>query len=138
MTEATLVDTSVLLDIAVRDRHWADWSKRQMLIASAHGLLAINDVVYAEASVRFESVEATEAFLGVVEVDVDAIPPAALFLAGKAHLRYRQAGGTRRGVLSDFFIGAHAAVRGWPVLTRDPARFRTYFPDVPLITPAEA
>lgn len=79
----------------------------------------------------------TEAFLDGAKARVDPIPRAALFLAGKAHRRYRQGGGTRRGVLSDFFIGAHAAVRGVPLLTRDPARFRTYFPDVPLIAPAE-
>ena len=82
--------------------------------------------------------EATEAFLHTVEVDLDPIPRSALFLAGKAHRRYRDAGGVRRGVLSDFFVGAHAAVLGVPLLTRDPTRFRSYFPDVSLITPSDA
>lgn len=138
MTDATLVDTSVLLDIATDDPDWFDWSDQQLGVRSSLGALLINDVVYAEASVRFPTVEATETFLNTVEVELDPVPKTALFLAGKAHRQYRQAGGTRRGVLSDFFIGAHASVRGMPVLTRDPARFRTYFPDVLLITPVSA
>jgi hypothetical protein len=131
----TLVDTNVLLDLVTNDPQWADWSIRQLDAASLRGELIINDVVYAELSVRFASIEAVEAVLNDAGLSVAAIPRAALFLAGKAFQRYRAAGGQRTGVLPDFFIGAHVAVTGLNLLTRDPQRYRSYFPRVGLIAP---
>ncbi len=131
----TLVDTNVLLDLVTNDRQWADWSIRQLDAASLRGELVINDVIYAELSVRFAAIETLEDALDEARVSVAAIPRAALFLAGKAFQRYRAAGGTRTGVLPDFFIGAHASVLGLVLLTRDAQRYRSYFPAIDLVTP---
>jgi hypothetical protein len=131
----TLVDTNVLLDLVTNDAQWADWSIRQLDAAALKGPLLINDVVYAELSVRFTAIETLEDALDEVAISVAAIPRAALFLAGKVFHRYRAGGGTRTGVLPDFFIGAHAAVAGLPLLTRDAGRYRSYFPAVDLVTP---
>jgi predicted nucleic acid-binding protein len=114
---------------------WADWSIRQLDAAALQGPLAINGVVYAELSVRFERIEDLDAVLEEAGIALREIPRAALFLAGKVFQRYRAAGGTRPGVLPDFFIGAHAVVAGMPLLTRDVQRYRTYFPALSLITP---
>lgn len=134
-TDVTLVDTNVLLDLVTDDPVWADWSIRQLDAAAVRGRLLINTVVYAELSVRFERVENLEEVLDEAGITVEDIPRAALFLAGKVFQSYRAAGGSRTGVLPDFFIGAHAAVLGLPLLTRDVQRYRTYFPSVTLITP---
>ena len=131
----TLIDTNVLLDLVTDDPVWADWSIRQMDAAAVKGPLAINGVVYAELSVGFERIEDLDAVLEEAGIAMVEIPRAALFLAGKAFQRYRAAGGSRSGVLPDFFIGAHAAVTGLPLLTRDVQRYRTYFPSLGLITP---
>lgn len=130
-----LVDTNILLDLLTDDPVWADWSIRQLDVASVKGDLAINDVVYAEMSVRFERIEDIDEILDEVGIVLEPMPRPALFLAGKVFQRYRAAGGTRNGVLPDFFIGAHAAVAGLPLLTRDVQRYRTYFPSVSLISP---
>ena len=131
----TLIDTSVLLDLVTNDPVWADWSVSQLDAASLRGPLAIDDVVYAELSVRFNTIEALEAMLDDADVAMEAIPRPALFLAAKVFQRYRAGGGQRTGVLPDFFIGAHAAVTGFSLLTRDARRFRAYFPTIELITP---
>ncbi len=131
----TLVDTNVLLDVVTADQVWADWSLAALDAADTAGPVWINDVGYAELSVRFSAIETLDALLDEARIDLAPIPRAALFLAGKAFLRYRAAGGARTGVLPDFFIGAHAAVEGWPLLTHDAARYRTYFPSVRLIAP---
>lgn len=131
----TLVDTNVLLDLVTNDRQWADWSIRQLDAASLRGELVINDVIYAELSVRFAAIETLEDALDEARVSVAAIPRAALFLAGKAFQRYRAADGTRTGVLPDFFIGAYASVLGLVLLTRDAQRYRSYFPAIDLVTP---
>jgi predicted nucleic acid-binding protein len=131
----TLVDTNVLLDLVTDDPQWADWSIRQLDVASVRGALVINDVIYAELSVRFAAIETLEDTLDEARISVAAIPRAALFLAGKAFQRYRAAGGTRTGVLPDFFIGAHASVVGLPLLTRDAQRYRSHFPAIDLMTP---
>jgi predicted nucleic acid-binding protein len=130
-----LVDTSVLIDVLQNDPDWADWSQAALEAAFCHDQLSINDVIYAELSTRFASVEALDVAIGTIGLQHTPIPRAALFLAGKAFQRYRAKGGTKTGVLSDFFIGAHAAVEGSSLLTRDAARARTYFPKVALITP---
>jgi hypothetical protein len=131
----TLVDTNVLLDLVTDDPTWADWSIRQLDAASLRGELAINDVVYAELSVRFATIEAVETVLHDAGLAMTAMPRAALFLAGKAFQRYGAAGGQRNGVLPDFFIEAYAAVTGMDLLTRDPQRYRRYFPTVSLLAP---
>ena len=131
----TLIDSNVLLDLMTDDKRWADWSQAQLEQASSAGPLFINNVIYAEISTRRSTVEALDAMLRELDIDLVAIPRTALFLAGKAYLRYRANGGIRTGVSSDFFIGAHAAVERLPLLTRDARRYRTYFPTVELITP---
>ncbi|MET0438344.1 MAG: type II toxin-antitoxin system VapC family toxin [Devosia sp.] len=131
----TLVDTNVLLDLVTADPQWADWSIASLETASLRGPLFINYVVYAELSVRYERVELLDEFIGMAGLEMVGLPRPALFLAGKVFAQYRKAGGTRSGVLPDFFIGAHAAVARLPLLTRDEGRYRAYFPTVELISP---
>ncbi|HWV20611.1 MAG TPA: type II toxin-antitoxin system VapC family toxin [Devosia sp.] len=131
----TLVDTNVLLDLVTADPQWADWSIAALEAASLRGALFINDVVYAELGIRYERIELIEEFVAKARLEMVGLPRPALFLAGKVFAQYRKAGGTRSGVLPDFFIGAHAAVSRLPLLTRDAGRYRTYFPTVELITP---
>ena len=131
----TLVDSSVLLDVLTDGQVWADWSQAQLEQAAAAGPLVINDVIYAEISARYPPVDVVDSVIRDAGVDVVPIPRSALFLAGKAYLRYRAAGGVRTGVLSDFFIGAHAQAERLPLLTRDVRRYRSYFPNVELIAP---
>ena len=131
----TLVDTNVLLDLLTNDPLWADWSVHQLDVAALKGPLLINDVVYAELSVRFAAIEALDAVIDEASITLASMPRAALFLAGKVFQRYRAAGGQRTGVLPDFFIGAQAVVAGLPLLTRDAGRYRTYFPTLNLVTP---
>lgn len=130
-----LVDTNVLLDLATDDPDWADWSIRSLEAASLRGPILINDVVYAELSVRYGRIEDLDQFLDTAGIQIEPTPRSALFLAGKVFARYRKSGGLRTGVLPDFFIGAHAAVTDRALLTRDTGRYRTYFPSVVLITP---
>jgi predicted nucleic acid-binding protein len=131
----TLIDTNVLLDLLTSDPKWADWSIGQLDAAALRGPLAINDIVYAELSVRFATIEALDAVVAEMGIVIAAMPRAALFLAGKVFQRYRAGGGTRSGVLPDFFIGAHAAVLGCSLLSRDAGRYRAWFPGVGLVTP---
>jgi predicted nucleic acid-binding protein len=131
----TLVDSNVLLDLVTDGETWADWSQAQLELAAMRGPLVINDVIYAEISTRYATPDAVDAALDDLNIGVTALPRAALFLAGKAYLRYRAAGGVRTGVLADFFIGAHAAAERLPLLTRDTRRYRSYFPTVALIAP---
>ncbi len=131
----TLVDTNVLLDLVTDDERWADWSIAQLEAGSLRGPLLINDVVYSELSVRYERIEELEDFIEAAGLELVQMPRPALFLAGKVFARYRRSGGARTGVLPDFFIGAHAAVSGLPLLTRDIGRYRSYFSGLTLITP---
>ena len=131
----TLVDANVLLDIFTRDPKWLGWSLARLEDASLQGPVLINDVIYAETSARYRDLGDFERALMNVGVTIAPMPREALFLAGKAFLQYRAAGGGRTGVLSDFFIGAHAATLAIPVLTRDVRRYRSYFPTVQLIAP---
>jgi predicted nucleic acid-binding protein len=131
----TLVDTNVLLDLVTDDPDWADWSIAQLETASLKGPLAINDVVYAELSVRYDRVELLDAFIVEAGLTLATMPRAAVFLAGKAFTQYRRSGGSRTGMLPDFFIGAHAAIDELPLLTRDVGRYRKYFPTLKLIAP---
>jgi predicted nucleic acid-binding protein len=131
----TLVDANVLLDLVTDAPQWAEWSIAQLEAASLRGPLLINDVVYAEISVRYGRIEDLDAFLDKAGLEIAPMPRAALFLAGKVFIQYRNSGGSRTGVLPDLFIGAHAAVIELPLLTRDVGRYKTYFPSVTLITP---
>ncbi|MGD9968569.1 MAG: type II toxin-antitoxin system VapC family toxin [Hyphomonadaceae bacterium] len=132
---STLVDTNVLLDVATNDHLWADWSLRQLDAAAIRGPLVINDIIYAELSVRYARIEDVDSFMGIAALTQETIPRSALFLAGKVFQAYRASGGVRTGVLPDFFIGAHAAVGGLTLLTRDVQRYRSYFPKLRLIAP---
>ncbi len=131
----TLVDTNVLLDVLTDNPDWASCSIRQLDAVALQGPVIINDVVYAELSVRFHRIEDLDAILDDAGITLAPMPRQALFLAGKVFQRYRAAGGNRTGVLPDFFIGAHAAIAGLPLLTRDIRRYRTYFPSLELIAP---
>ncbi|CAH2603729.1 Type II toxin-antitoxin system VapC family toxin [Rhodovastum atsumiense] len=135
MADGTLIDTNVLLDLVTDDPTWVEWALQQLDAAALRGKLLINDIIYAELSVRFGRIEDLEALVEQAGLIVTPMPRPALFLAAKVFQRYRATGDTRTGVLPDFFIGAHAAVTGLPLLTRDVQRFRTYYPSVTLITP---
>ena len=130
-----LVDTNVLIDVLQDDPQWADWSLAQLRAQSQLHALAINPVIYAEMSLSFSTLEGLDAVVGELGLELHELPRPALFLAGKAFVRYRRLGGNKQQVLPDFFIGAHAAVQGWPLLTRDAARFRTYFPRLRVLAP---
>jgi hypothetical protein len=130
-----LVDTNVVLDVWQDSASWYDWSASQLRSQSLVHELAINPVIYAELSLGFESIDKLDREVDALELSLHEPPRAALFLAGQAFRKYRRAGGTRTGVLADFFIGAHAAVLGCGILTRDAARYRAYFPRVELVTP---
>jgi hypothetical protein len=131
----TLVDTNILLDVLSDDPNWRAWSVNRLEEQSGQGPLFINEVVYAELSSRFSTEDLLDRKVSKLNVTLQRMPKHALFLAGHAYERYRRNGGTRSGVLPDFFIGAHAQVARWPLLTRDVRRYWTYFPDVELITP---
>ncbi len=130
-----LVDSNILIDIVADDARWFDWSIAQVKLAARNGPLLINDIIYAEGSVRYQRIADYESFLERVGISRVPMPAEALFLAGKVFADYRRVRGTKTGVLPDFFIGAHAVIGGLPLLTRDVRRYRTYFPNIALITP---
>ncbi len=129
-----LVDANVLLDILTADAQWSEWSADKLERALGQGL-GINPVIYAEISVCFQSETELAAALDLPDLTQLALPYEAAFRAGRAFVEYRRQGGNRRSPLPDFFIGAHAEVEGMTLLTRDAARYRTYFPKVKLIAP---
>lgn len=130
-----LVDSNVLLDVLIPDPAWGAWSAEALARAAEDAHLAINPVVYAEVSVGFREVEVLEEALPA-EIRRESIPWDAAFLAGKAFVKYRRSGGPRTSPLPDFFIGAHAAVRDYTLLTRDPRRYRMYFPSLRVVGPS--
>nr|WP_289851966.1 PIN domain-containing protein [Rhizobium sp. SSA_523] len=130
-----MVDTNVLLDLVTDDIQWPGWSVMQLAAAARQGSLISNDVIYAELAVRYASIHELDHFIEAAGLERVPISLPALFLAGKAFVTYRKAGGTRTGVLPDFFIGAQAATENVPLLTRDAGRYRTYFPNARLIAP---
>jgi len=130
-----LVDTNVLVDVLQDDPEWAEWSVQQLRAQSQIHRLIINPIIYAELSVTFATMEALDKVLNQMELEMVELSKPALFLAGQAFLKYRRGGGTKTNVLSDFFIGAHAAVMRVPVLTRDVTRYKHYFPGLKLICP---
>jgi predicted nucleic acid-binding protein len=132
----TLVDSNVILDLVTDDKTWGQWSADALAEAADESTLAINPLIFAEVSTRFATIEELEHLLPSEEFSRLALPYEAAFLAGKAFLSYRRRGGRRTAPLADFYIGAHAAVAGLRLLTRDPRRYRAYFPTVDLIVPA--
>jgi predicted nucleic acid-binding protein len=130
-----LVDSNVLLDIATEDPAWFAWSADALERAANHAILVINPLVYAEVSIGFSTIEELEEALPLSLYRREPLPYEAAFLAGKCFLAYRRRGGERQSPLPDFYIGAHAAISGFRLLTRDAARYRTYFPRVELIAP---
>jgi predicted nucleic acid-binding protein len=130
-----LVDSNVLLDVFSEDPVWFEWSSEALSEAAERSVLVVNPIVYAEVSVRFERIEELEEALPSDRFTREQLPWEAAFLAAKSYLAYRRRGGDRRSPLPDFYIGAHAAVRGMTLLTRDAARYRTYYPTLPLISP---
>ncbi|MFI5023732.1 MAG: type II toxin-antitoxin system VapC family toxin [Alphaproteobacteria bacterium] len=132
---AILVDSNVLLDLMTEDPRWFSWSAAAVERVADSFRLVINPVIYAEVSIRYSRIEDLDAALPKAMFEREAIPFKAAFLAGKSYLAYRQRGGTMRSPLPDFFIGAHAAIAGYRLLTRDAARYRSYFPRLPLIAP---
>lgn len=131
-----LVDSNVVLDIFLDDPNWADWSESTLANNSIHHTLYINSIVYTEVSIGFEKIEDLEGAVYHGGFQMLEIPKEALFLAGKAYLKYRKGKGAKTSPLPDFYIGAQAAVLGMGLITRDISRYRTYFPTVRLICPA--
>ncbi|MHB8743716.1 MAG: type II toxin-antitoxin system VapC family toxin [Sulfuricaulis sp.] len=130
-----LVDSNVILDVVTEDKKWCAWSVAQLeRLAERHTLL-INPIIYSEVSIGFERIEDLDRALPPEFFRREALPAEAGFLAGKCFVKYRRAGGVRHSPLPNFFIGAHAAIRGITLLTRDPRRYRRYFPKLVLITP---
>lgn len=132
---AVMVDSNVLLDLATEDPRWYAWSAAAVESAADRFHLVINAIIYAEVSAGYFRMEDLDTRLPESVFKREPIPYEAAFLAGRSFLVYRRRGGTRRSPLPDFFIGAHAAVAGYQLLTRDTARYRTYFPKLPLIAP---
>jgi predicted nucleic acid-binding protein len=133
---STMVDSNVLLDVMTEDPAWCEWSSESLSRAAESSRLVINPVVFAEVSVRFSRIEQLDAVLPRDLYEREAIPFEAAFLAGKSFVSYRKRGGTKRSPLPDFFIGAHASVAGYRLITRDAARYRTFFPRLALIAPS--
>jgi predicted nucleic acid-binding protein len=130
-----LVDSSVVLDLVLNDPNWGTWSQAALDNAGADNQFVINDIIYAEVSIGYQSVAELDIAISALGLQIAPIPKEALFRAGKAFRKYKARAGTKTGVLPDFLIGAHAAVEGWPLLTRDPTRVRSHFPTVELIAP---
>jgi len=132
---ATLIDSCVLLDVITGDKMWADWSAAQIAAAIDRGRAVVNPLIYAEVSVGYETVEELDELLPADGYEREPLPYLAGFAAGKAFLRYRRGGGQKRSPMPDFYIGAHAAIAGYQLLTRDVSRYRTYFPTIDIIAP---
>jgi predicted nucleic acid-binding protein len=132
---AIFVDSNILLDIMTEDPRWFAWSSETLARCADNSSLVINPIVYAEISIRFKAIEDLEDALPKSMIERRDIPWEAAFLAGKCFMKYRRSGGKKTAPLPDFFIGAHAAVEKMYLLTRDPSRYRTFFPTVRLITP---
>ncbi len=132
---ATLVDSNVVLDVLTEDEEWFDWSADRLAAAASIGPIVINPIIYAEVSPRFERIEDLEDALPADYYRRVPLPWEAAFLAGQCFVNYRRRGGERRSPMPDFYIGAHAAVSGLTLLTRDARRYRTYFPTLRIVAP---
>ncbi|MBF0133065.1 MAG: type II toxin-antitoxin system VapC family toxin [Magnetococcales bacterium] len=130
-----LIDSNVLLDILTADPRWKDWSASALTAVADHARIVINPIIFAEISVGYDHIEDLEEALPLEFIEREPLPYEAAFLAGKVFLAYRRRGGQKTSPLPDFFIGAHASVMGYRLLTRDPKHYRTYFPKVNMIAP---
>jgi predicted nucleic acid-binding protein len=130
-----LVDSNILLDIFTVDQHWYEWSANILAESAEKSLLFINPIIYSEISIGFERIEDLENALPCNYIQRAELPYEAAFLAGKCFLKYRKAGGSKLSPLPDFYIGAHAAIKGWSILTRDKGRYQSYFPSLHVIAP---
>ena len=137
MADAILVDSNVILDVATDDPVWGAWSSEALGRVAEHNVLVINPVIFAEVSIGYDAIEDLDEALPPSLFRRDPLPYEAGFLAGKCFLAYRRRGGERTAPLPDFYIGAHAAIAGFRLLTRDRGRFRTYFPTLELISPPD-
>jgi predicted nucleic acid-binding protein len=135
MTTTTLVDSNVILDVVTDDQEWGDWSASMLARAAHEGRIVINPLIYAEVSVRYARIEDLDEALPPAYFTREPLPWAAAFLAAKAFLKYRRRGGSRPAPLPDFYIGAHAALAGYTLLTRDPRRYRTCYPSLRIVQP---
>jgi predicted nucleic acid-binding protein len=133
--KGVLVDSNVILDVFLNDLKWADWSESKLEEYSDHTSLYINSIIYSEISIAFELIEDLESAITKAGFQLLEIPKEALFLAGKAYIKYKRRRGVKRTPLPDFFIGAQAAVLKLDLLTRDVSRYQAYFPTVELIAP---
>jgi len=133
--KGVLVDSNIILDVFLNDLKWADWSESKLEEYSHYSTLYINTIIYSEISIGFKLIEDLENAISKVGFQMLEIPKEALFLAGKAYLKYKRGKGVKRSPLPDFFIGAHAAVLNLDLLTRDVSRYQSYFPTVKLIAP---
>ncbi|MEJ8574076.1 type II toxin-antitoxin system VapC family toxin [Microbaculum marinum] len=131
----TLVDTNVLIDVFGADPNWVEWSRSRLRAAAGNGELVVNPMVYAELSAMFPTQRQLDHALPRDRYRREDLPWDAAFNAGRAFLAYRRAGGAKRSPLPDFYIGAHAEIHGYDLLTRDPARYRQFFPMLKLVTP---
>jgi predicted nucleic acid-binding protein len=132
---ATLVDSNIILDVVTEDTEWGDWSASMLAAAAHEGRLVINPLIYAEVSCGYDAVEDLDAALPSEYFTREPLPWPAAFLAARAFLAYRRRGGTRTAPLPDFYIGAHAAIADYTLLTRDARKYRTYFPKLRVIAP---
>jgi len=133
--KGVLVDSNIVLDVFLNDPKWADWSESKLDEYDQLGILYINSIVYSEISIGFDRIEGLESAIARAGFQMLEIPKEALFLAGKAYLKYKKRKGTKRTPLPDFFIGAQAAVQNLDLITRDVFRYQSYFPTVKLISP---
>ena len=132
---ATLVDSNVILDVVTEDEEWLEWSAAMLGRAADAERLVINPPIHAEVAVRFDSIESLDAILPSDYYIREPLPWEAAFLAARAFLLYRRRGGSRRAPLPDFYIGAPAAIAGHTLLTRDPRRYKSYFPKLKIVAP---
>ena len=132
---ATIPDSNILLDVIQRQPLWFEWSARQLQNSRELGSLVVNTLVFAETSAQIDSFEEVQRIFSLIGINQEEIPWEAAYIAGRTHQAYRKAGGTRERTLPDFLIGAHAAARGYRIITRDQARYRTYFSSLEIIAP---
>lgn len=135
MMNGIFIDSCVLLDLFTNDPQWANWSERMLDKFSQTNTLYINTIVYTEISIGFAKIEVLDAAINELGIKVLEIPREALFLTGKTFLKYRRNRGTKKSPLPDFFIGAHVAISKFTLVTRDVAKYKTYFPQINLVSP---
>lgn len=131
----TIPDSNIFLDVFQHDKNWFEWSMRKLRECRDTDLIVVNAITFSETAGHFLSFRDIQTALSVAETELEELPWEAAYLAGHVHRKYRRSGGLRERVLPDFLIGAHAAVKSYRILTRDAARYRTYFPDVDIIAP---